>query len=359
MDVTRMHGGSRAFWVAGMIALVVTALGVGTAAAAQASGEVKITGSSTVEPITSFVGELFAETNPDVSIRVDGPGTGDGFELFCSAEAGEWDATDASRAIEDEEAANCEQNNVNYTELTVGIDGLTIVANKASKISCLDHAQIYAIFGPESAGGDVNLSDAQALATELGSTNKALPSGKVTKFTPGPESGTYDSFIEINYADIMEERLAAGEIPSSRSGTNDDGEAEVTEPLVAKGTFPNDNNIVQRVEASKNGIGFFGFAYFQANKGELKDIAIYNADTGKCVRPTAKTIQNGTYKISRPLFVYVDNAKIAGGGAPKAFFDSYITEKTLTDTVLEAGYVPADKATRQATISAYKAIPAT
>jgi phosphate transport system substrate-binding protein len=354
-----MHGRLRALLTAGAIALAVAALGTGPATAAQASGEVKVTGSSTVEPITSLVGELYAETNPDVSIRVDGPGTGDGFELFCNAEAGDWDATDASRAIEDDEAANCQKNNINYTELNVGIDGLTVVANKASKIACLDHDQIYAIFGPESAGGDVNLSDAQALATELGSTNKALPSGKVTKFTPGPESGTYDSFIELNYEDIMEERLEAGKIPSSRTGTNDEGEPEVTEPLIAKGTFPNDNNIVQRVEASANGIGFFGYAYYQANKGELKDIAIYNADTGKCVKPTAKTIQDGTYKISRPLFVYVDNAKITDGGAPKSFFDSYMTEKTLTKTVQQAGYVPNDKSTRQATISAYKAIPST
>jgi phosphate transport system substrate-binding protein len=354
-----MHRRVRALLATGAIALTVAALGTGPASAAEASGEVKVTGSSTVEPITSLVGELFSETNPDVSIRVDGPGTGDGFELFCSAEAGDWDATDASRAIEDEEAANCQSNNINYTELNVGIDGLTIVANKASKIKCVDQAQIYAIFGPESAGGDVNLADAQALATELGSTNTKLPSGKVTKFTPGPESGTYDSFVEINYEDIMDERLTEGKIPSSRTGTNDEGEPEVTEPLVAKGTFPNDNNIVQRVEASSNGIGFFGYAYYQANKSELKDVAVFNADTGKCVKPTAKTIQNGTYKISRPLFVYVDNAKIAGGGAPKSFFDSYMTEKTLTSTVKEAGYVPNDKATRQATISAYKAIPST
>jgi phosphate transport system substrate-binding protein len=357
--VIRRRGSTRALVaVAGAMVLALVALG-GPASAAQASGEVKITGSSTVEPITSLVGELFSENNPDVSIRVDGPGTGDGFELFCNSEAGQWDASDASRAIEDDEAANCQTNGVNYTELNVGIDGLTIVANKASKIKCVDHAQIYAIFGPESAGGDVNLATAQTLATELGSTNTKLPSGKVTKFTPGPESGTYDSFIEINYEDIMEERLEAGKIPSSRTGTNDDGEPEVTEPLVAKGTFPNDNNIVQRVESSTNGIGFFGFSYFQANKGNLKAIPVYNEDTGTCVKPTAKTIQEGTYAISRPLFVYVDNAKITGGGAPKAYFDYYMTENSLTKTVREAGYVPNDKATRQATISAYEAIPAT
>jgi phosphate transport system substrate-binding protein len=347
--------------VAAVVGATIAAmtLGTGAADAATEGGQIKITGSSTVEPITSLVGEFYAEENPDVQLQVDGPGTGDGFELFCNAEAGQWDATDASRAIEEDEAANCQTNNIAYTELQVGIDGLTIVVNKDSKLKCVDHAQIYAIFGPESAGGDVNLADAQTLAAEVGSTNKALPKGKVTKFTPGPESGTYDSFIDINYSDIMEERLEAGSIPSSRTGTDDEGEPEVTEPLIAKGTFPNDNNIVQRVEASSNGIGFFGYAYFQENKGDLKAVAVYNEDTGKCVKPTSKTIQNGTYPVSRPLFVYVDNAKVEAGGVVKGYFDYYMTEKTLTDTVLEAGYVPSDKATRQATISAYEAIAGT
>ena len=342
----------------GVVAFAVSALGA-TTAAAQTGGEIRITGSSTVEPITGLVGELFSGENPNVQIRVDGPGTGDGFELFCSAEAGQWDATDASRPIQDSEAADCRSNAINYTELTVGIDGLTLVVNKASKVKCVDQAQMYAIFGPESAGGDVNLADAQTLAAEIGSTNVPLPKGKVTKYTPGPESGTYDSFIEIGYEDIMEDRLEAGSIPSNRTATDDEGEAEVTEPLIAKGTFPNDNNIVQRVEASQNGIGFFGFAYFQENKGNLKAVAVYNEDTGTCVKPTAKTIQNGSYPISRPLFIYPDNAKIAAGGAVKDYFDFYMTEETLTETVTEAGYVPLAEEERQATLDAYKGIAST
>jgi phosphate transport system substrate-binding protein len=355
----RFVGRRRAFVAAIGAAALAVAVTSSAASAADLRGEIKITGSSTVEPITGLVGENFSGENPSVQIRVDGPGTGDGFELFCNSEAGQWDATDASRAIEDDEAANCEANGISYTELKVGIDGLTLVANKASKIKCVDSAQLYAIFGPESAGGDVDLATAQTLAAEIGSEAPALPKGKVTKFTPGPESGTYDSFIELGYGDIMEERLEAGSIPSDRTGTNDDGEAEVTEPLLAKGTFPNDNNIVQRVEASADGLGFFGHAYFEENKGDLKEIAVYNADTGKCVKPTAKTIQNQSYPISRPLFIYPDNAKLTNGSAVKGFFDSYMTEKTLSETVTLAGYVPLSKADRQATISAYKGISAT
>ena len=333
-----------------LVAVAAVAFGAGGVAAAQdVSGEVLVSGSSTVEPITSLVAELFAGENPDVQVSVDGPGTGDGFQLFCN---GETDISDASRAIEDEEVADCEANGVTYTELTVGIDGLTIVANKSSKLKCLDQAQIYAIFGPESTG---SLADAQTLATELGSTAKKLPSGSVKKFTPGPESGTYDSFIEINYEELMDERLEGGNIPSNAVGTNDEGEQEVTEPLVSDGQFPNDNNIVQRVEGSKNGIGFFGYAFFQENEGELKAISVLNPDTGKCVKPTPKTIRSGAYPISRPLFIYPNTAKAAENAAVKSFMDFYMTEESLTTTVTDAGYVPLSSAQITETIDTWEA----
>src|SRR5688572_30383790 len=196
-----------------LVAAAATGLMLGTACSAGAapgggdvSGEISVSGSSTVEPITSLVAELFAGENPDVSVRVDGPGTGDGFQLFCN---GETDISDASRAIEEEEVAACEASGITYTELMVGIDGLTVVVNKDSDIECMDFAQIYGLFGPESTN---SLADAQAIAEELGSEADPLPDGDVEKFTPGPESGTYDSFIEITYEDIMEERLAAGSI---------------------------------------------------------------------------------------------------------------------------------------------------
>ena len=113
---------------------------------------------------------------------------------------------------------------------------------------------------------------------------------------------------------------------------------------------------MQRVEASENGIGFFGYAYYQENKGELKAIAVYNEDAGKCVKPTAKTIQNGSYPISRPLFIYPDNAKLTSGSAREGLLRLLHDEKTLTETVQQAGYVPLAKADRQATITAYKGI---
>lgn len=314
--------------------------------------DINISGSSTVEPITSRVVELYAADNPDVNARVDGPGTGDGFILFCN---GETDASDASRTIEEDEAANCQANGIAYTELPVAIDGLTIVANKASRLKCLSVEQIYAIFGPESGGGTVNLKDANALAQDLGDTTK-LPKGKVKKFTPGPESGTYDSFIDLTYGDIMDERLAEGMIPADKVGINDDGEEEVTEPQLSAGTFPNDNDIVRRVTGSKTGIGYFGYAYYQANKKSLKAIGVRSPDTGECVKPKSSTVQALEYPITRTLYVYANNAKVASKAELKAFFDFYMTEETLNDTVLDAGYVPLHDDEQAATMAAWRAL---
>jgi phosphate transport system substrate-binding protein len=337
-----------------LVALGAIAALVASAVPAGAqSGEVNISGSSTVEPITSLVAELYAEENPDVPVRVDGPGTGDGFQLFCE---GTTDMSDASRAITQEEIDACAAAGIEYTELVVAIDGLTVVANKASKVKCLSFADLYAIFGPESGGGETDLADASALSTELGGS-RAPKKGTVEKFTPGPESGTYDSFIEITYEGTMDERLESGDIPEENTGTNDEGEAEVTEPLIAAGTFPNDNDIVQRVEAAKNGLGFFGFAYFVENKAGLKAVKIEDPDTGECVKPTVKTIQDGSYPIARLLYVYPNNAKVADNAAVKAFGDFYFSEENLTDSVEQAGYVVLPEEDVQATIDAWEGIP--
>ncbi|HEX2296702.1 MAG TPA: substrate-binding domain-containing protein, partial [Actinomycetota bacterium] len=147
--------------------LVAAALAVGLAAAAcggsddaggggaapgdgELSGEIAISGSSTVEPISTLVAQKFSSENPGVAISVDGPGTGDGFELFCK---GEIDVSDASRAIEPEEAAACKDAGIDYVELKVGIDGITVLTSPENdEVACLDFHDLYALLGPESEG---------------------------------------------------------------------------------------------------------------------------------------------------------------------------------------------------------------
>ena len=129
------------------------------------TGEIVVSGSSTVEPITSIALEDFTATNPDITYSVDGPGTGDGFALFCE---GETDISDASRAINEEEVATCEENGINYVELQIGIDGLSVITSPDNAdVSCLSFGDLYALLGPESQDFG-NWSDADDLAAEVG-----------------------------------------------------------------------------------------------------------------------------------------------------------------------------------------------
>ncbi len=104
------------------------------------------------------MGQQFSDANPGVAVTVDGPGTGDGFQLFCS---GETDISDASRPISEEEIALCRDAGIEYLELQVGIDGLSVLTNPANTaLSCLTFADMYALVGPESTGFG-NWSDAE------------------------------------------------------------------------------------------------------------------------------------------------------------------------------------------------------
>jgi phosphate transport system substrate-binding protein len=286
------------------------------------SGEVDVTGSSTVEPISTAVAELFQEENGDVTVNVDGPGTGDGFEQFCNGDA---DITDASRAIEQEEADACQQNGVEYIELKVGFDGISVLTNPANEdVNCLTFADLYALIGPESEGVS-NWSDASALATELGSTTE-LPDASLDITAPGEESGTYDSFIELALGDIAEERVAAGSISEDQ--------AETTRPDYQASA--DDNVIVEGIEGSDTSLGWVGFAFAENAGDGVKEIEVDGGDG--CVAPSADAIADGSYPLSRPLFVYVNKAEAEDNAAVAAYVDFYLSEQGIT-SVEEVGYV--------------------
>jgi phosphate transport system substrate-binding protein len=326
--------------VAAVALALVAAAGTSAAASAptQASGQVVVSGSSTVEPITSLVGEKFSERNPDVAVRVDGPGTGDGFQLFCN---GETDISDASRAIDEEEIAACQGNGIQYTELKVGIDGLSVITSKDTKINCLNFNDLYALIGPQSEGVD-NWQDAQPLATQLGSTTK-LPRAKLEITAPGEESGTYDSFIEIALADAAEKQVEAGAITEEQ--------AETTRKDYQSSA--NDNTIIDGVSETKNSLGWVGYAFANQNKDKVKTLKIAGED-GKCVAPSAKTVRDGSYPIARDLYIYVSNAKAASNPAVKSFVDFYMT-KSGNASVKESDYIQLSKADWTKSVDTWKA----
>src|SRR5918998_962065 len=204
---------------AAAVALVAAACGgdnggSDAAGASELSGEIAISGSSTVEPISTLVAQKFSSENPGVAISVDGPGTGDGFELFCK---GEIDVSDASRPIEAEEAGACKKAGIEYVELKVGIDGITVLTSPENEaVTCLDFHDLYALLGPESEGFE-SWSDANDLAEEVGAGNAPYPDAPLDVTAPGEESGTYDSFAELVLEDIAyEERGIAEDDPVVR-----------------------------------------------------------------------------------------------------------------------------------------------
>src|SRR3954466_11707062 len=197
------------------------------------SGTIKVSGSSTVEPISSLAAEKFRGENSGVNISVDGPGTGDGFKMFCN---GETDISDASRAIKKEEADACKAKGIEFIELQVGIDGIGVITSPQNNaVTCLDEPDLYALIGPESEGFK-KWSDGQKLATELGSKTK-LPDAPLSITAPGEESGTYDSFIELALTPVAKKRVEAKKITEDQAGTTrKDYQAS-----------PNDNVIIEGI----------------------------------------------------------------------------------------------------------------
>lgn len=320
----------RTMLVAGLAALslLAGACGGGSASESDLTGEIFISGSSTVEPITALVAELFNEENPGVAINVEGPGTGDGFELFCN---GETDISDASRPIADEEVGVCGQNGVEFIELEVAIDGMAVLTSPANEaVSCLNFADLYALMGPESQGFD-QWSDANALGEELGGTAVPYPGAPLVMTAPGEESGTYDSFVEIVFEGMAEER---GADPASRP----DYQASA-----------NDNVIIEGIAGSDTSLGWVGFAFYVQNQDVVKAIEVAGGTGADCVAATEETIAAGAYPLQRSLYIYVNRAKAEESEALRAFVDFYVTDIGLVEAVQRVGYVTLPEERRTAT----------
>jgi phosphate transport system substrate-binding protein len=295
------------------------------------TGNVVVSGSSTVEPISGLVAEKFQSDNPGVSISVDGPGTGDGFVLFCN---GETDISDASRPIKPEEAEVCEENGIEFIELKVAIDGLAVLTSpKNDQVECLDFGDLYALLGPESQGFR-RWSDADDLGQEIGAGHTPYPDIQLVVTAPGEESGTYDSFVEIALGDLAEERE----------------QEEASRPDYQ--SSPNDNVIIEGIGGSSGALGWVGFAFYSQNRDSVKALQI---DGGEgCVEPSAETASSGEYPLARDLFIYVSEARLQGNRALEAFVDFYMTEEGMA-SVEEVGYVDLHPEDLDATRSAWQA----
>jgi phosphate transport system substrate-binding protein len=304
-----------------------------------ATGSIIVSGSSTVEPISTGVAEAFKEANPGFNYTIDGPGTGDGFKRFC---AGELDISDASRKIKDEEAALCTTAGIEYTELQIAYDGMTVMTSpENTSVTCLSFPDLYALIGPESTGF-ANWTDAQALATELGS-NTVFPDLALSVTGPGEESGTYDSFVEI----------ALDKIADPRGKLDPETKHTTTRPDYIASA--NDNTIIEGIAGSPGSLGWVGFAFAEENADKIKELGVSKDANGTCVTPSAETIADASYPLSRSLYIYVNKAKAAANPAVVSYVDYYLAEGTISSVLETVPYVNLPAETLAATRAAWDA----
>ena len=301
------------------------------------SGEILVSGSSTVEPISSLNAEKFQSENPGVSIAVDGPGTSDGFELFCN---GETDISDASRPIDEEEVATCEDNGIEFVELKVAIDGLSVITStENSEVECVDFLDLYALLGPESEGFD-NWSDANDLGEQIGAPGVPYPDAPLEITAPGEESGTFDSFVEIT----LEGTLEAQGIPEDEWAPRADYTASA-----------NDNVIIEGISGTPTSLGWVGYAFYVNNQEAVKALQVSNESEGApCTAPDPDTISSGDYPIARDLYIYVKQESIETKPEVEAFVDFYLGDDGFT-SVAEVGYVDLADEDKQITVDNWEA----
>jgi len=271
-----------------------------TEAEEELSGDVIADGSSTVGPLTTAAAEAFLEVQPDVNVEVGISGTGGGFERFC---AGETDISDASRPIDEEEAAICADAGIEYVEYTVAIDALTVVVNPENDwVDCLTVEQLNTIWGPEAEGTIDNWNQ----------VDPSFPDQALALAGPGTDSGTFDYFTEV---------------------VNGDGGASRADYNASE----DDNVIVQAVAGDPGALGYFGFTYYEENQDSLRALEIDGG--GGCVAPSVDGARDGTYTpLARPIFIYVKTESIQTEPQVQAFVDFYLNN--LGTIAESAAYIP-------------------
>lgn len=271
------------------------------------TGDIYSAGSSTVYPLSEAVAELFTKEGYAGQIKIDSVGTGGGFERFCKT--GESDIANASRAIKSSEAENCAAIGRAPLEFRVGTDAIAVVVSKDNTfLTGVTLEELAAIF----TSGAVKWSD----------VNPAWPAENILRFTPGTDSGTFDFFVET----VVQKPQGIEKLEDAKKLVLDAANLQTSE---------DDNVLVQGVEGSPYAIGYFGFAYFKNQEGNLKAISVNG------VTPSFDTAESGEYALSRPLFIYSDAKILAEKPQVAAFINFYLTR--VNDVIEEVGYFPASE----------------
>lgn len=297
-----------------MAALIAQAFSFSHTAAA-ADKIIKIDGSSTVYPITEAVAEEFQRAK-GVKVTVGESGTGGGFKKFCR---GETDISDASRPISQKEMDACKEGGVQFIELPIAYDALTVVVNsKNDWVKQITVAELKKIWEP---GSKVK---------NWKEVNATYPDKAINLYGPGTASGTFDYFTEaIN-----------GKAKASRTDYT---------------PSEDDNVLVQGAAGNVGGMAYFGLAYYLENTDKLRAVPVVSKEGGKGVLPSEATVMDGTYQpLSRPIFIYVNATSAAFKPEVKAFVNYYL--ENAPELVKEVKYVPLPKADYAAVKEHFKAM---
>jgi phosphate transport system substrate-binding protein len=302
---------------AGVAALALA--GLATAANAQSRDQIRIVGSSTVFPYTQAVAEQFAAATGSPAPVVESTGTGGGMKVFCEGVGQDKaDITGASRAMKKSEFEACAANGVDsITEVLIGYDGLSLAHTQSAPELNLTKAQIF-----QALAAEVEV-DGKIVANPYKNWNEidpSLPSQPITVFGPPPTSGTRDAFVEL----VM--LVGCGQFEAIKA-LDDTRKEEVCERMRQDGPFveagENDNLIVQRLNADPNAVGIFGYSFLFENSDTLKGIAVDG------VAANQDTIADGSYPVSRPLYIYVKNAHRDVIPGLNEFLTEYVSEASF------------------------------
>jgi phosphate transport system substrate-binding protein len=315
---------------AGVAALALVAAVSG--AQAQTRDQIRIVGSSTVFPYTQAVAEQFAASTGGAAPVVESTGTGGGFQVFCGGVGADHpDITGASRAMRLSEFELCATNGVDsVTEVLIGYDGLSIAHSQQGPELNLTKAQIFQALASEVEVNGEIVANPYKMWNEI---DASLPATAITVFGPPPTSGTRDAFVEL----VMIEGCEAFPAIEALEGDRKD---EVCERMRQDGPFieagENDNLIVQRLNADTNAVGIFGYSFLFENSDTLKAVGVDG------VLPSFETIADGSYAVSRPLYIYLKNAHKGVIPGFEDFVNEYVSEASFGEGgyLSERGLIP-------------------
>lgn len=305
------------------LAVLAAAAIVTAAGAAEARDQIRIVGSSTVYPFSTTVAEQFGKTSGFKTPVVESTGTGGGMKIFCQGVGvDQVDITNASRRIKKSEVENCDKNGISeITEIKIGYDGIVVANSKAAPQAKLTLRQLWLALAKDVPADETGSKLKPNPYKKWSEIDPSLPDTKINVLGPPPTSGTRDALAEIALEGGCKTFPAIKDLKSSDKDKYKAVCHSIREDSVYVEAGENDVLIVQKLEADKNAFGIFGFSFLDQNSDKIQGSVVENT------QPTYDNIANGSYPVSRALYIYVKNAHVGAIPGMKEYIAEYTSDK--------------------------------